>query len=416
MLVSGTIDYVVGNRIARTESAGARRAWLVTSLVTNLGLLAWFKYGGLLARTTAAMLAAFGVHVPLVEAWTALNVTLPPGISFYTFQTLSYTIDVYRRTLPPARSFRDYAAFVTFFPQLVAGPIARYDMLGKGIERAETERLAPEWKTGTLLFFVGLCKKVLLADRLANLIDQHIASIGTAPMPIAWLCLVGYALQIYFDFSGYSDMALGLGHVFRLDLPINFDSPYKAVNPSDFWRRWHITLSTWIRDYLYIPLGGSRGSRRRVALNLVLTMGLAGLWHGANWTFVAWGAYHGVLLVMHRLAGARWDAAPAALQRGVTFVLVCLGWVFFRAPGFSEAGAWFIGLAGGHGFALDSLPEDALLALLVAVGLGIAQLAPNSVELDLANAPMPHVAGLALLSSIALLLMNYSSVFIYYQF
>ena len=416
MFLSGTIDYFAATRIERSEDIAVRRGWLLLSISINLAMLAWFKYAGLFADSIASLAAIVSPKSRLGTSWAATQVTLPPGISFYTFQTLSYTIDVYRRAIRPARSYVDYVAFVTFFPQLVAGPIARYDGLGWEIERAAGEKRAPNWKRGTLLFSVGLCKKVLVADRLANLIDPSIASIGSQPLFVAWCCLLGYAMQIYFDFSGYSDMACGLGELFGLKLPINFNSPYKAVNPQDFWRRWHITLSTFIRDYLYVPLGGNHGSPGRAALTLLLTMCLAGLWHGANWTFVVWGLYHGLLLLGYRATRVRWDSAPLWAQRLGTFLLVCVGWVFFRAPTFVEAGGWLVGLAGGHGLGIEWLSERLALPLLLTIALVMVQRAPGSVEFDFERADRKRVLGIALLTCAALLLMNYSSVFIYYQF
>jgi alginate O-acetyltransferase complex protein AlgI len=234
--------------------------------------------------------------------------------------------------------------------------------------------------------------------------------------PRAWLALGGYALQIYFDFSGYTDMAIGLGRLFGIELPQNFNSPYKATSPSDFWRRWHMTLSAWLRDYLYITLGGNRCSPARRRVNLMVTMILGGLWHGANWTFAAWGTWHGLMLVMHQANAERWERLPVVWQRNVTFFLMTLGWVFFRAETFPQAAQWFAALAGfGAGAGPWTMEATALLALVV-LGLLIVRLAPNSLELPLERLPALRQAGLAAATATSLVLMNYSSKFLYFQF
>ena len=345
MLVTTVVDYWVAIVIERTQAPARRRALLAVSLAGNLGLLAYFKYAGLLARTVEAGVAALGVPSMLhVTRW--FDVILPAGISFYTFQTLSYIIDVWRGAAPAERNFVRFAGFVSFFPHLVAGPLTRHHQLIPQLTRIATTGISPRWRAGILLFCVGLCKKVLLADRLGNLVDPLLA----APMELdalrAWLALAGYALQIYFDFSGYSDMAIGLGRLFGIELPQNFNSPYKAASPSDFWRRWHMTLSAWLRDYLYITLGGNRCSPARRRVNLMATMILGGLWHGANWTFAAWGTWHGLMLVLHQANAERWERLPVVWQRNVTFLLMTLGWVFFRAETFGQAAHWFAALAG----------------------------------------------------------------------
>ncbi len=414
MLVTTVVDYWVAIVIEQTRGPARRRAWLAVSLAGNLGLLAYFKYGGLLARTAEAGFTAVGLPVPPATRW--FDVILPAGISFYTFQTLSYIIDVWRGAAPAERNFVRFAGFVSFFPHLVAGPLTRHHQLIPQLGRIAATGISPRWRAGTLLFCVGLCKKVLLADRLGNLVDPLLA----APMELdavrAWLALVGYALQIYFDFSGYSDMAIGLGRLFGIELPQNFNSPYKSVSPSDFWRRWHMTLSAWLRDYLYITLGGNRRGLARRRVNLMVTMVLGGLWHGANWTFAAWGTWHGLMLVLHQATASRWDRLPVMWQRNVTFVLMTLGWVFFRAETFCEAARWFTALAGlGPAGAAWTSEVGALLALVV-VGCLIVRLCPNSLELPLERlAPIPQ-AGLAGATAVALVLMNYSSKFLYFQF
>jgi alginate O-acetyltransferase complex protein AlgI len=415
MLVTTAVDYAVAIAIEREARPRPRACLLALSLLGNLGLLAYFKYSNLLARTGAEALAllGFGPSAP----WTRwLEVTLPAGISFYTFQTLAYVIDVWRGQAPAERNFIRFAGFVSFFPHLVAGPLTRHDQLIPQLARIAATGIDPRWQEGVFLFCVGLGKKALVADRLGNLVDPLLARTGELDLPRAWLALLGYALQIYFDFSGYSDMAIGLGRLFGIELPVNFRSPYKATSPRDFWRRWHITLSLWLRDYLYIPLGGNRCSRRRRHLNLMITMVLGGLWHGARWTFAAWGTWHGALLVLHGAVPAWERALSPAAQRNLTFILVTLGWVFFRAENFAQAGQWFVALAGGHGVTGAWTGEHLALLGLVAVGLVIVRACPNSLELPLSRLGVLPQVGLAAATVASLLLVNFGSRFLYFQF
>ena len=415
MLITTAVDFAVAIAIERAVRPEARRWLLAASLVGNLGLLAYFKYSGLLARTAERALELLGLEAAGSARW--FEVVLPAGISFYTFQTLSYVIDVWRGQAPAERNFARFAGFVSFFPHLVAGPLTRHHQLIPQLARIAATGIAPRWREGLLLFSVGLCKKVLLADRLGNLVDPLLAPPLALDAPRAWLALLGYALQIYFDFSGYSDMAIGLGRLFGIELPQNFNSPYKAQTPSDFWRRWHMTLSAWLRDYLYISLGGNRCSPARRRLNLMTTMVLGGLWHGASWTFAAWGAWHGLLLVAHQALPAWETRLSAATQRNLTFLLVTLGWVFFRAQSFGHAADWFASLGGAHGLLAAPWTRDtAALAALVVVGLAIARLCPNSLELPLERLrPVPQ-AGLAGATAAAVLLMSHGSKFLYFQF
>jgi alginate O-acetyltransferase complex protein AlgI len=415
MLATTVVDYWVARFIEQERRPRVRPWLLAVSLAGNLGLLAWFKYSGLLARTAAQ--AATLAGVPAAAPWLrGVEVVLPAGISFYTFQTLAYIIDVWRGQAPAERNFVRFAGFVAFFPHLVAGPITRHYQLIPQLARIAAAGIAPRWREGLMLFAVGLCKKVLIADRLGNLVDPLLGPTVELDAVRAWLALLGYALQIYFDFSGYTDMAIGLGRLFGIELPQNFNSPYKAVSPADFWRRWHMTLSFWLRDYLYISLGGNRCSRARQRLNVMLTMVLGGLWHGASWTFAAWGAWHGLLLVAHR-ALPGWDRALRPFwQRNVTFVFITLGWVFFRAESFGQAAGWFASLAGAHPVPIPWQPETAMLAGLVVLGLVIVRLCPNSLELPLGHLGPLRQIGLGVATAVSILLMTYSSKFLYFQF
>jgi alginate O-acetyltransferase complex protein AlgI len=343
LLAFGTvIDYYVALAMEATDDARRRKRLLLFSLVTNLGLLGFFKYFNFFIDSFQA---AFGGLLGL-NLQTLTWIILPVGISFYTFQTLSYTIDVYRRELPACRRFSDFALFVSFFPQLVAGPIVRaHDFLPQlSQDRPLSWRRAGE---GFALFSFGLFKKVFIADRIAGYVDGVFASPDVYGGLTVWIAVLAYAVQIYCDFSGYSDMAIGTARALGYDFCVNFDHPYLSRSITEFWRRWHMSLSTWLRDYLYIPLGGNRRGPGRTYVNLMLTMLLGGLWHGAAWTFVVWGFIHGGVLALERLLKptvgpmtARWPAAARALAGwAYTLLVVLVAWVFFRAPDFGTAAA-----------------------------------------------------------------------------
>jgi alginate O-acetyltransferase complex protein AlgI len=338
--LSTVLDWSVARALDRAEAPGRRRLLLYLSLAGNLGLLGYFKYGGFVLENFTQALAGLGVaYRP-----PASGVVLPVGISFYTFQTLAYTLDVYLRRARPAASFLDFALFVTFFPQLVAGPIVRPTDL---VPQFATPRTATGGQLGwgLLLVTFGLFEKVVLADGLLAPAADAVFGAAKAVAPVdAWAGVLAFSGQIFCDFAGYTTTAIGAALALGFSLTDNFRSPYAAVGFADFWRRWHISLSTWLRDYLYIPLGGNRGTAARTYVNLMLTMLLGGLWHGAAWTFVAWGALHGLYLVgervLRRRAGhlAVWrTAAGRAGLALLTYALVNLTWVFFRARDFGTA-------------------------------------------------------------------------------
>ncbi|MBK8096967.1 MAG: MBOAT family protein [Planctomycetes bacterium] len=337
MLASSVIDYWLGGRIARQRAAGTGngRRELVLSMVANLGLLGYFKYANFGVDTARTLLQACGFAGDF--GWTA--VVLPVGISFYTFQTMSYTIDLYRGEVRPASSFIDFLCYVSMFPQLVAGPIVRYAVVEHELRTREHTWYG--FYQGVLFLQTGIAKKVLLADTISGIADRAFAVPDAQGLGLldAWLGITAYAFQIYFDFSGYSDMAIGLGLMMGFKFPFNFDSPYHSQSITEFWRRWHMSLSNWLRDYLYIALGGNRKGPVRTYVNLALTMLLGGLWHGAAWNFVAWGGYQGFWLVIERLAGKRpwYGVAPTAVRVAITFVLALFGWVLFRATGLGHA-------------------------------------------------------------------------------
>jgi alginate O-acetyltransferase complex protein AlgI len=332
MLGITVVNYGCGRWIGLPGISRRLRRWGATfAIVVSLGTLGFFKYLGFFEANLNHVLAWFGAQTVPV-----LAITLPIGISFYTFHALSYTIDVDRGTARPVRSFIDFACYIALFPQLVAGPIIRYNTVADQlVERSHTWE---KFSSGVTLFILGFAKKILLANPMGRVADTAFAA-GSLSAADAWFGALAYALQIYFDFSGYSDMAVGLGRMLGFEFLKNFDSPYQAESITDFWRRWHISLSTFLRDYLYIPLGGNRKGAGRTYVNLILVMLLGGLWHGANWTFVAWGAYHGLLLAFERLRGKRsaYQRGPRPVRVAATFVLVLFSWVLFRSASLPEA-------------------------------------------------------------------------------
>jgi D-alanyl-lipoteichoic acid acyltransferase DltB (MBOAT superfamily) len=321
------VDYAVALRMRGERNPLRKRAWLYASLGMNLGILGYFKYANFLLSSAAALAG---------RPFDPLAIALPAGVSFFTFQGLSYTLDVYRGEIQPSNSLLDYSFFATFFPQLVAGPIVRARQFlpqMKGNPKLTDEQLSRAW----MLILGGLFKKAVLSDYISlNFVDRVFDAPHLFTSMENLLAVYGYALQIYCDFSGYSDMAIGLALLLGFQLPTNFNAPYRSQSLSEFWGRWHISLSSWLRDYLYIPLGGNRKGRLRTYVNLMLTMLLGGLWHGASWKFMAWGGLHGVGLAVERALGVRGEqGAPSrrgrVLRRLLVFHLVCFGWIWFRA-------------------------------------------------------------------------------------
>lgn len=367
--LSTLVDFVIARRMDRTDVESQRRWLMALSLIVNLGILGFFKYFNFFVETAASALRSIGLE----PATPMLSIVLPVGISFYTFQTISYTFDVFRRRVPHEKNLLTFGVYVAFFPQLVAGPIERAQRLLPQIQR---RRSAPDatdlWTAGTLIL-TGLFKKIVLADGLAAVVEARFSSPDTHGSLSLLLGVYAFAIQIYGDFSGYSSIARGVSRLFGIELMRNFEQPYLSTNITQFWRTWHISLSTWLADYLYVPLGGNRGGRWKTYRNLMLTMLLGGLWHGAAWTFVIWGAAHGLMLAIHRATGAHEPRGRPGRPRGRdlwrvfgTFHLVALAWVFFRADSLGLAGKYFSGLLRFTDGAADG--NLGLLATAVLVG------------------------------------------------
>lgn len=338
--LSTIVDWHVANKIHRESIQHKRKLWLLLSILVNLGVLAYFKYGQFLLENWQSLMAGFGIDYQVPE-W---SIILPVGISFYTFQTMAYSLDVYLKRAEPTKNFLDFGLFVTFFPQLVAGPIVRPTHL---IPQFEKERKASRnmliW--GLALITLGLFQKVVIADGiLATISDDVYGARGSVSFMDAWLGTFAFAGQIFSDFAGYSTTAIGVALALGFSLPSNFNYPYAAIGFSDFWRRWHISLSTWLRDYLYIPLGGNQKGSIRTYINLMLTMLIGGLWHGASWTFVVWGGLHGLYLAAERILKKIFSNSVWVKRRLIqlclgllTYLLINITWVFFRAQSFPQA-------------------------------------------------------------------------------
>lgn len=416
LLTTTLVDWVAGRLLAGSTAEGAsrrRKLVLAAALALNLAVLGYFKYRGFFVDQLDGVLYLLGMGRPL----PTIRFILPVGISFYTFAGISYAVDMYRGQYPPARSVLHYLAWVTLFPYILAGPIIRYGHVGAQLESVP-RRLSWALVASGLFFLVpGLAKKMLVADVMAPYVNELFAHPGRLGLWSAWAAALGYTLQLYFDFSGYSDMAVGVALLIGLRFPQNFDSPYKAVNPSDFWRRWHMSLSAWLRDYLFIPLGGSRGSTLLTVRNLLITFVLAGLWHGAAWTFVVWGLLWGVFQSVHVVA-KKYGLTPGWtwLNRPLTFAAAVLAWVFFRATSVRAALkilASMVGLRGVSGE--ETLGVAPLFAAFIVGGLLWVNLLPNTWQIT----PRPrlrYAVLLGVLLAASLLALSKRSPFLYVQF
>ena len=416
LLTTTLVDWVAGRLLAGSTAEGAsrRRKLILAAAVTlNLTVLGYFKYRGFFVDQLDGILHLLGMGRPL----PTIRFILPVGISFYTFAGISYAVDMYRGQYPPARSVLHYLAWVTLFPYILAGPIIRYGHVGAQLESVPRRLSWALVASGLFFLVLGLAKKMLVADVMAPYVNELFAHPGRLGLWSAWAAALGYTLQLYFDFSGYSDMAVGVALLIGLRFPQNFDSPYKAVNPSDFWRRWHMSLSAWLRDYLFIPLGGSRGSTLLTVRNLLITFVLAGLWHGAAWTFVVWGLLWGVFQSVHVVA-KKYGLTPGWtwLNRPLTFAAAVLAWVFFRATSVRAALkilASMVGLRGVSGE--ETLGVAPLFAAFIVGGLLWVNLLPNTWQIT----PRPrlrYAVLLGVLLAASLLALSKRSPFLYVQF
>ncbi|MBQ5310888.1 MAG: MBOAT family protein [Oscillospiraceae bacterium] len=365
MLISTLIDYTAGLMMEKYDSDDRmRRRFLLVSVCMNLGLLAVFKYSDFITDSINTVFSSQLTN-PVLYVNRAFNriapfgldenrVRLPIGISFYTFQSMSYTIDLYMRKIKVQKSPLRFAAYVTLFPQIVAGPIVRYEEVAKDLEH---RTVTPEKiSAGISLFVKGLAKKVLLANNIGALwAEIKVQDYSAMPVLTAWLGILAFTFQIYFDFSGHSDMAVGLGRMLGFEFPKNFDHPYISKSVSEFWRRWHITLGGWFRNYVYIPLGGNRKGKGRTLINLLIVWALTGLWHGASWNFVLWGLYFGILIILERLfLGKVLEKLPSAVSMGYTFLIAVFGWVLFDTDTTGDALSYIAAMFGAGGSFADS--------------------------------------------------------------
>jgi D-alanyl-lipoteichoic acid acyltransferase DltB (MBOAT superfamily) len=409
------VDYVVGRRLQREGDERVRQRILIVSLVVNLGVLATFKYFGFFTDSFADLASSVGVQINQ----PTLQLLLPIGISFYTFHGISYTVDVYRRHIDAVADLPTFAVFVAYFPQLVAGPIGRATVQLPQFQHDRTPPNGDQARSGVWLILIGLVKKIVVADSLAPMVNGAWAGVeGQSALSLV-LAAIGFSLQIYGDFSGYTDIARGVSRLFGIELLRNFDQPYLSRNIAEFWRRWHISLSTWLRDYLYVPLGGNRRGASRTSFNLFATMLLGGLWHGAAWTFVIWGALHGAfLMVSHRRNRPIRTGLRSIPSVVVTFGLVTFAWIFFRADSLRSAVDFIVGIATLRGGSTDW----SLLVLLAFVGplvllIDLAQRVKGD-DAFLASLPSP-IQGVTV-GAASLLLVLFSGgagePFIYFQF
>src|SRR5690348_3167319 len=419
--ISTVVDWYAAQGLVKARRESARHAWMLLSVIANLGMLGYFKYGNFLLDNFAAVLHAAGIaYQPAPH-----DIVLPVGISFYTFATLSYTLDVYLRRALPAENFLDYALFVTFFPHLVAGPIMRPTELVPQFEQPRRAN-ADQLRFGLALMTLGLFNKVVLADSFLAPVAEHVFDADKIPGALdAWAATLAFSGQIFCDFAGYSTTAIGAALCLGFAMPDNFRFPYAAVGFSDFWRRWHITLSSWLRDYLYIPLGGNRHGERRTYAALMTTMLLGGLWHGASWTFVAWGGLHGAYLAVERSLRSRFaNYRPGPLALIVlgllTWTLVNITWVFFRAKTFDKAWTVLRGMAGTNADAKPILESFYLISVAVIVGgilLAHWFMRARTLEGVVARAhPVAISAVWALLAFAIVAAQGSGAAFIYFQF
>lgn len=409
------MDYFISVWLVRSQNQRTRKAMLVTSVTVNLAILGFFKYFNFFTGSFNALLASFGLHLP------ELNIILPIGISFYIFETLSYVVDVYRGHTKPAHSLLDYSVFVTFFPRLVAGPIMRASHFLPQLDRGiyfSTENFL----RGAQYFGQGLVKKVVIADTIAMMTDQIYSTPWIFSSGTIWVGVLAFGIQVYFDFSGYSDMATGVARLFGFELPVNFNLPFTSRNLTEFWQRWHISLSSWLRDYLYISLGGNRKGKFRTFFNMFLTMLLGGLWHGASWNFVLWGGAHGVALATDRAVSREdlsreWNFARDWWKGLLVFAWIGIACVLFRSPDMSTAYEVTKKLLFLNSTGVDWYFFPAIFYMIVVLGGGF-YLRARKIELSRVDISQPYVLPLVAAQYLFAFLFaaGGTSPFIYFQF
>ena len=423
MLATTVLDYFCGKWITRPGTSRAQqRTAVICSVTANLCFLGFFKYAGFAVGAASDVAAGLGLGPVDAPDWVR-RIVLPVGISFYTFQSMSYCIDLYRGHARPAASFIDFACYVSMFPQLVAGPIVRYGSIAEQLRHRE--HTVEGFLMGSSRFCYGFAKKILLANPMGPIADACFgAGDGMLTAPSAWLGVLAYAFQIYFDFSAYSDMAVGLGRLFGFHFIENFNAPYRSASITEFWRRWHISLSTWLRDYLYIPLGGNRKSPSRTYVNLLTVMVLGGLWHGAQWTFVIWGSIHGLMLAVERGLGkdSIYARLPGPARVGITFVILLVTWVFFRAENIGMAGRYLAAMFGGGArsptasLLLDEVTTPYAIFSLALCAL-VTWVAPTSLRFVEKLTAWKVIGGFILLAiSVAEMARQGFNPFLYFQF
>jgi alginate O-acetyltransferase complex protein AlgI len=419
--VSTVVDWMAAQALVRSEKVWTRRAWMLVSVIANLGMLGYFKYGQFLVDSFTSLAALAGIHYSAPH----FDIVLPIGISFYTFATMSYTLDIYLRRAKPATNFLDYALFVTFFPHLVAGPIMRPTELVP--QFAEPRKATPDQlRFGLALMTLGLFQKIVLADGFLGPAVESVYDSDKLPGTLdAWMGTLAFSGQIFCDFAGYSTTAIGVAMCLGFAMPDNFRFPYAAIGFSDFWRRWHITLSSWLRDYVYIPLGGNRHGPARTYAALMGTMLIGGLWHGANWTFVVWGGLHGLYLAVERMLRGRFSGyrpGPFAIAGLglLTFALVNVAWVFFRAKTFEKAGQVITGMVGLNSHPAPLLSGAYLISTAVIVsGIVLAHWVMRNRTLETVVArvhPAPLTAAWTLMAVAILTEHGTGNAFIYFAF
>lgn len=414
MLLSIAIDYVHGLLVEKYRANDKKARWFVAqSVIFNLLLLGFFKYYDFLAINLSLI---SGIQIPV------LNIELPIGISFFTFQTMSYTIDVYRKDAPVQRSMVDFGAFVTMFPQLIAGPIVKYKQVAA--ELTQRTHGAERFAQGAGRFTVGLAKKILLANAIGALWDVSLVSqsAGTLTAFGGWLGLIAFSFQIYFDFSGYSDMAIGIGQMIGFTFPENFNYPYLSTSVTDFWRRWHMSLTSWFREYLYIPLGGNRGGKGKAIRNLLIVWACTGIWHGASWNFLLWGLYFAFWLILEKYVMRNLlEKTPMALKRLYTLAVAVMGWGLFAMVDLGQCGAYFKSCFGGgalwsaqDGYLLRSYALTLLVLVVASTTLGKRVWEKLSQRVQRVAAPILMVAGLVICT--AYLVDGSYNPFLYFRF